>query len=41
MIEIHDHPKDALVDGAQAITPAELEQIMQQTQAIRLSLKED
>lgn len=41
MIEIHDHPKDALVDGAQAITPVELEKIMQQTQAIRLSLKED
>ncbi|MBM7617172.1 3-deoxy-7-phosphoheptulonate synthase [Weissella uvarum] len=41
MIEIHDNPKAALVDGAQALTPAELEKLMQQVQAISAILEEN
>nr|WP_307994469.1 3-deoxy-7-phosphoheptulonate synthase [uncultured Weissella sp.] len=40
MIEIHDQPEKALVDGAQALTPNELKDIMQKAKAIKTIVKE-
>ncbi|RRG17871.1 3-deoxy-7-phosphoheptulonate synthase [Weissella viridescens] len=40
MIEIHDQPEKALVDGAQALTPEELKTLMQKATAIKTIVKE-
>jgi 3-deoxy-7-phosphoheptulonate synthase len=34
MVEVHDHPNQALSDGAQAILPDELDRLMEQTRAL-------
>jgi 3-deoxy-7-phosphoheptulonate synthase len=34
MVEVHDHPNQALSDGAQAILPDELDLLMEQTRAL-------
>lgn len=38
MIEVHDHPEAALSDGAQALTPAEYAQLIEEVRAIRQAI---
>jgi len=35
MVEVHNHPELALSDGAQALTPAQYAQLVDQVRAIR------
>jgi 3-deoxy-D-arabino-heptulosonate 7-phosphate (DAHP) synthase len=35
MVEVHNHPELALSDGAQALTPAQYAQLIDQVSAIR------
>jgi 3-deoxy-7-phosphoheptulonate synthase len=38
MVDVHPSPEDALVDGAQALTPGEFDRLMEELRALAGSL---